>query len=88
MDRRIFLRNVFATGVATSGLVAAQVAAKSRQVGEQAKTLGKDVQTRLSERMESLETRMDKLDHRHKNLIRVGAVCFAVSTGVDLTVLL
>jgi hypothetical protein len=42
----------------------------------------------LDARMEALEQRFDKLEHHHKNLIRVGGLAFALSTGIDLAIFL
>lgn len=38
--------------------------------------------------MDALEQRFDKLEHHHKNLIRVGGLAFALSTGIDLAIFL
>lgn len=38
----------------------------------------------LESRIEDLEQRFDELEHHHKNLIRVGGIAFALSTGIDV----
>ena len=42
----------------------------------------------VNERFKSLEARFDKLEHHHKNLIRVGGIAFALSTGIDVVTFL
>jgi hypothetical protein len=42
----------------------------------------------INERFKSLEARFDKLEHHHKNLIRVGGIAFALSTGIDVVTFL
>ncbi len=46
------------------------------------------VRDQLVDGMDKLEARVDKMEHHHRNLLRVSALAFALSTGVDLTLLL
>ncbi len=83
------------TGVASRGAVAgATMAAVAGSVtarcSEQlaANETVAAARDRVVEGMGRLEARVDALEHHHKNLLRVGALAFAVSTGLDLTILL
>ena len=77
MNRREFLSKVTDAGLKSSVVVATS-----------ALTVGSDLvdrhKDRLGDKLDQLEARYDKLEHHHKNLIRAGAVVFAVSTGFDV----
>ena len=80
MNRRELLTTCLATGAlgATVAVESASAAAeKSVRLAEQGRQ-------QLSDGLESLEARFDKLEHHHRNLIRVGALAFGLSTGIDI----
>lgn len=70
MNRRELLRAGIATGAAATLSTGMTLADKGK--------------SSISNQMESLEERFDKLEHHHKNLVRAGAVAFALSTGIDV----
>ena len=73
MNRRDFLNVGLSTGVIVATAV---INSGSKLVGQ-----GKE---KLDPHLKDLEERFDKLEHHHKNLIRVGSLAFAMSTGIDL----
>ena len=50
-------------------------------VGSELVDKGKE---QLGDKFNNLEERFDELEHHHKNLIRVGGLAFALSTGIDV----
>jgi hypothetical protein len=70
-------RDLLSAGLSTS-VVAASAAINS---GSKLVVQGKK---KLDPKIKELEERFDKLEHHHKNLIRVGSIAFAMSTGIDL----
>jgi len=77
MNRRELLSNGLAMVTAT----AAGAASMGRETVQQ-------YREPLEAKLESLEQRFDKLEHHHKNLIRVGGLAFALSTGIDVVAFL
>lgn len=81
MNRRDFLN----AGLASSAVAAAT----ALTAGEQLMASGKEKWgPQLTQKLDNLESRFDKLEHHHKNLIRVGALAFSLSTGIDLLTIL
>lgn len=77
MNRREFLSRVADAGARSTAVVAATAVTAGSGLVRQGKS-------HLGPKLEELEARFDKLEHHHKNLVRVGALAFAVSTGVDV----
>ena len=82
-------REILTAGVTA---VAATAAATATAAANQAMNKGKEAiqpyQQPMEQKMKELEDRFDNLEHHHKNLIRVGGLAFALSTGIDLAVFL
>jgi hypothetical protein len=70
-------RELMTAGLAASSLAAVTALNKGADFVEH----GRDG---VEARLKVLEKKFDKLEHHHKNLIRVGGIAFAVSTGVDV----
>ena len=70
-------RKLLASGVVTAVAAATTAMDRGAQVFDQKK---EDAAAHLK----SLEERFDKLEHHHKNLVRVGGIALALSTGVDI----
>lgn len=70
------------SAVAGTGAVAGAAIATGRE------QLVDRIAPAVNARMEALEARVDAMEHHHRNLLRVGAIGLAVSTGIDLTILL
>lgn len=84
MNRRDFLGKFSkaAVGVGTAtAVVATGVHAKS-------KATVTDGAQRVREQLKSLEKRVDNMDASHKRLVRLLAITFSVSTGIDIATLL
>jgi len=88
INRRIFLRQSLATAVAGTTVIAATAAAKGQQLTQQARDIGDDAKNALSDRLDKLEDRIDNMEHHHRNLLKAGVFFMAVSTGVDLSLIL
>ena len=81
MERREFIGRFAASVLAGGSAVAGATVAAGREQVERIRPL-------VDERLEALESRVDRMEHHHRNLLRVGAIGLAVSTGIDLTLLL
>ncbi len=90
MNRREFIASVATHGAAAGvGIAAAANYSKDRVAAKLAANETFDAaRQHVVDGMENLEARVDKLEHHHRNLLRVGALAVAISTGVDLTILL
>lgn len=88
MERRAFITNAMFAGVASAAVLAGATVATAQNLGQQTKQLGVEAIKKVSNRMDGIEARMDKMERHHKNMIRVGVLGIAVSTGIDLTLLL
>ena len=81
LNRRQFLKHSI-QGALVAGATSTAMAASD------ALTAGADLAERsredLNAKLDELEQKFDKLEHHHKNLIRVGGIAFALSTGVDV----
>ena len=86
-SRRAFIRNAIVTGIGSSTALASVAIARRHEIGDNAKELGQQTIKKISNKMEDLEARVDKMEHHHQNLLRVGAIGFVLSTGIDITLL-
>ena len=84
MNRRELLA-AGATVVATGTAFAANQIDKGLHKGKEAVA---PYQAPIEKKFKELEDRFDKLEHHHKNLVRVGGMALALSTGIDLAIFL
>lgn len=85
MNRREFFRQAAGgvlIGAATAG---ASFVEQARQRGT---GMAGDTCEAVSRRLDAIESRFDRMEHHHRNLLRVGALAFTVSTGIDVFTLL
>ena len=81
MNRRELLKRTLQVGMTTS----AAIAVATQINGKPAFGAARD---KLADGFAKMEKRIDKLERHQRKLLRVGAIAFAVSTGVDLSILL
>jgi len=85
IQRRHFLRQAARSAVA--GSMAATTAAATTAVAvssDKVNQLGKD----LDQLGKRLEERIDGMEHHQRNALRAGIIFMAVSTGVDLSLII
>jgi len=81
MNRRDFVRNVVGNGLKATALVAASAAGQVRESAQPGLE-------KLNARFQGVTKRLDKLEKRHNRLLKACLVMAAISTGLDISLLL
>ncbi len=86
MNRRHLVKAVLGSAVVTSVTqLHLPTVLRDRETGREAL---QSAAKKMRQSFEALENRVDKMEHHHQNLLRFAAIGLAISTGVDLSLLL